>query len=94
MATTEANRAMVDPLSFSVSDVTGMHTLELEGVDGHRQVSDVALSVAELMDLPTNTTPYALRDESRAKMLTDDRPLGDQVEEGAKLVVIPKAILG
>ena len=85
--------AIVDPLTFSVSDVTGMKSLDVDGVDGHRSASDVATSVAELMELPTNT-PYSLRDDNSARMLLDDRPLGSQVDKDAKLVVIPKAHLG
>ncbi len=94
MTTQTPQRAsMVDPLSFSVSDVTGLHTLDFENVDGHRSVSDVATSIASLMDLPTNI-PYALRDDTRAKMLVDDAPLGNQVDLGAKLVLTPKVHLG
>ena len=85
--------AVVDPLSFSVSDVTGMRSLDIGGVDGHRPASDVAMSVADLLELPTNT-PYSLRDDTNARMLLDDRPLGSQVDMDAKLVVIPKAHLG
>ena len=85
--------AIVDPLSFSVADVTGMRSLDVGGVDGHRSAGDVATSVAELMELPTST-PYSLRDDQRARMLLDDRPLGSQVEKDVNLVVIPKAHLG
>ena len=94
MATqTPAGGIVVDPLSFSVSDVTGLHVLDLENVDGHRTVGDVATSIASLMDLPANI-PYALRDDTRAKMLVDDSPLGNQVDLGAKLVLTPKVHLG
>jgi hypothetical protein len=86
-------RPVADPLSFSATDVTGMHILDFDGVDGHRSSSDVAMSVAEMMDLPTNV-PYALRDDQSARMLAEDRPLGSQINPGAKLVVIPKAHLG
>ena len=86
-------RPVADPLSFSATDVTGMHTLDFDGVDGHRLSSDVAMSVAEMMELPTNV-PYALRDDTSARMLVEDTPLGSQINPGAKLVVIPKAHLG
>lgn len=85
--------AVVDPLTFSVSDVTGTKSMDFGGVDGHRPASEVALSVAELLELPTNN-PYSLRDDTNSRMLLDDRPLGSQVEKDAKLVVIPKAHLG
>ena len=86
-------RPVADPLSFSATDVTGMHTLDFDGVDGHRLTSDVAMSVAELMELPTNV-PYALRDDTSARRLAEDTALGSQINPGAKLVVIPKAHLG
>jgi hypothetical protein len=93
VASAPFEHAIVDPVKFTVSDVTGMRSLDIGGVDGHRQVSDVATSVAELMELPANT-PYSLRDDTNARMLLDDRPLGSQVDKDAKLVVIPKAHLG
>ncbi len=80
-------------LDFMVSDVTGLHVLNFEDVDGHRSTSEVAASIASLMDLPPNI-PYALRDEARAKMLVDDSSLGSQVDPGAKLVLTPKVHLG
>lgn len=85
--------SVVDPLSFSATDVTGMHQLEFQGVDGHRVASEVALSVAEAMELPTNV-PWALRDDETARMLEEDRALGSQVRPGSRLVVIPKSHLG
>jgi len=85
--------SLADPLRFSVTDVTGFRRLDFESVDGHRTAADVALSVAEAMDLPTNV-PWSLRDESRARMLDQDRPLGSQVEVGAELVVVPRSHLG
>lgn len=82
-----------DPLSFSATDVTGMHELDFDGVDGHRPARDVAMSVAGVMELPTNV-PWALRDDRSARMLEDDRSLGSQIRPGSRLVVIPKAHLG
>src|SRR5437660_10284218 len=85
---------VLDPLTFVASNVAGMHELEFDRVDGHRLVSDVALTVAGAMDLPTNL-PWALRDDESARMLDDERPLGSQVRRpGSKLVVIPKSHLG
>ena len=86
--------AVADPLSFSVEEVTGMRAVHVENVDGHRTAADVATSMALMLDLPSNT-PYALRDEDHARMLVDDRPIGNQVPQtGARLVCIPKAHLG
>jgi hypothetical protein len=86
--------AVADPLSFSVEEVTGMRSVHVENVDGHRTASDVATSMASMLDLPSNT-PYALRDEDQARMLVDERPIGNQVPQtGARLVCIPKSSLG
>ena len=86
--------AVADPLSFSVEEVTGMRTVQVENVDGHRSAEDVATSMASMLELPSNT-PYALRDEDHARMLVDQRPIGSQVPQtGAHLVCIPKSHLG
>ena len=87
-----ARPSVVDPLRFVVSDVTGLRRLN-KSVDGHRTAEDVAMSVAEALDLPTNT-PWSLRDENRARMLRQDEAVGSQVDEDAQLVVIPQAHLG
>lgn len=85
---------VVDPLRLSAVDVTGTKTIELEGVDGHRLAGEVAMSLAAEMSLPTNT-PWALRDDQKARMLTDDQPIGQQVnEDDAHVVVVPKSHLG
>ena len=47
----------------------------------------------EAMELPTGT-PWALRDEHSARMLDEERPVGAQVRERTRLVLIPKAHLG
>jgi hypothetical protein len=83
---------VVDPLAFSASDVTGTNELEFSGIDGYRLASDVAMSVAEAMGLPTNV-PWALRDDASARML-EERAVGSQVQTGARLVVLPKSHLG
>ena len=83
-----------DPLRLRVSDVTGLKRFDLENIDGHRSAGDVAMSVAELMDLPTETR-FSFRSE-RGQMLVDDEPIGGQLDEeqSPELVVIPRAHLG
>jgi hypothetical protein len=94
IATEIAPETGASPLALSVSEVTGMRVLDVEGIDGQRSAGDVAASLASLLELPDNT-PYALRDDATARMLVDDRPLGDQVPAtGSSLVVIPKSHLG
>ena len=63
---TNPGTAVADPLEFTITDVTGRNTLDVENVDGHRTAGDVATSMASLMELPTST-PYALRDDARAR---------------------------
>jgi hypothetical protein len=92
-ALAEADELVLDPLEFSATDVTGMHELEFSGVDGHRRAGDVAMSVAEAMELPTSA-PWALRDEPSARMLDEERPVGAQVRARTRLVLIPKSHLG
>jgi hypothetical protein len=83
----------LDPLRLQVEDVTGTRSLELEGIDGHRLAGEVAMSLARELDLPTNT-PWALRDDTNARMLSDETPLGSQIEQDARVVVVPKSHLG
>jgi hypothetical protein len=83
-----------DCMAFSVSEVTGMRVLDVEGVNGHRTAGDVAASLASMLELPDNT-PYAIRDDATARMLADDEPLGSQVPAtGSRLVLIPRSQLG
>ena len=93
VTTAEPMKSVNDPLSFTVTDVTGLKRFEFDDVDGHRTVSDVASSVAVAMDLPSEL-PYALRDEQRARMLQQEEPLGQQIDTSADLVVIPRSHLG
>jgi hypothetical protein len=85
--------SIIDPLRFTVSDVTGLRHLEWEQVDGHRTAGDVTSSVASARDLPLDV-PWSMRDVTRARMLDPDAPLGGQVDADAELVVIPKSHLG
>jgi hypothetical protein len=85
--------AVLDPIGFTASDVTGLRRMAFDGVDGQRTAGDVAMSVASSMDLPTNV-PWSLRDEQRARMLDQSAPLGSQVDRDTELVVIPTAHLG
>ncbi len=84
--------SVADPLDLTALDVTGIHKVELEGIDGHRLAGEVAGSVAESLDLPDDF-PWTLRDSSRARMLEDDRALGAQVASGTEVVLVPKAHL-
>lgn len=95
MSVTETSAtAVADPLSFEVEEVTGMRSVHLQEIDGHRTAADVATSVASMLELRSDAV-YALRSEAQGKMLADDRALGTQVPpSGARLVCIPKSHLG
>jgi hypothetical protein len=82
-----------DTLDFEVSDVTGTHQLMATGVQRAVSAGAVAHSLAASMKLPDNV-PWALRDETTSAFLEDDRPIGEQLRRGAKVVVTPKAHLG
>ena len=86
---------VVDPLNFTVTDVTGQRTLRFFDIDGYRTAGDLAASAAEQFGLPSETR-YSLRDDVQARMLLDDRSVGQQVQhdENLRFVVIPKAHLG
>lgn len=92
MSESKNGTAVIDPLDIVISDVTAHNEIEMNGVDGFRTASDVADSMASMMELP-NSTPYSLRDEKNARMLEDDVPVGRQVEQGTRLVLFPKAHL-
>jgi hypothetical protein len=86
--------AVAESLSFEVTEVTGMKTLQVDGVDGHRLAGEVAASIAGMLDLPANS-PYYIRDQLTARKLSDDDPLGSQIPPtGAQLMVVPKTRLG
>ena len=86
------NVAIADPIDITVTDVTGMQNVEIGGLDGHRTASDVAASIAAELSL-SDEVPWALRENSKARMLVDDNALGSQIESGTELTIIPKAHL-
>jgi len=79
--------------NFEAVDVTGSHALEAEDVDRTSSAGAVARVLAESMTLPRNV-PWTLRDERSGSYLDEDRPIGEQIEPGARVVVTPKAHLG
>ena len=83
-------------LSVRIRDVTGSRSATLT-LDPTLRVSAVADAVANRMSLPSDTT-WALRDESTAAFLDDDKSIADALGPGARtevsLVATPKAHLG
>ncbi|MHC4220014.1 MAG: hypothetical protein ACYSU7_16340 [Planctomycetota bacterium] len=83
-------------LRVSVRDVTGTHHAKME-LDPTLRVGAVAEAVASRMSLPSDTS-WALRDESTAAFLDDDRSIGDALgaedRVSVSLVATPRAHLG
>lgn len=73
-----------------------------QGVTGHERVEvsfqrstpaeAVASSLAEMLGMP-NDVPWAIRNDESSAYL-DERPIGDQIEPGARITVTPKTHLG
>lgn len=82
-----------DRLRLFATDVTGSHELEAPGIDRSTPAGAVANAFANRMELPTNV-PWGLRNDETAAYLSDDEPIGDQIETGSRVVVTPKSHLG
>jgi hypothetical protein len=81
-----------EPLLLLASNVTGNHELPIE-VGRDLLAADVTASIVSLMSLPTDV-PWALRDDGSSAYLDAERPIGEQVEPGARVTITPKAHLG
>ena len=53
----------------------------------------VASALAARMALPRNV-PWMLRDDASGAVLDETKPVGEQIESGARVVLSPKAHLG
>jgi hypothetical protein len=82
-----------DSFSFEASDVTGTHQVVANDVQGALPAGAVARALAARMALPENV-PWALRDDSTSAFLEDDKPIGQQLQRGARVTVTPKTHLG
>jgi hypothetical protein len=80
-------------LSFEARDVTGSRVLHARGVSRAALASSVGTALAARLALPRNV-PWMLRDDHSGAVLDADKPIGDQIESGAKVVLSPKAHLG
>ena len=80
-------------MSFEATDVTGSHHAVASDVQCSLPAGVVAESLAAEMRLPENV-PWALRDERTSAFLDGTKPIGDQIEPGAKVTVTPRAHLG
>jgi len=78
---------------FEVADVTRSHIVDVTDVDSRTPVSAVAKALAARMELPQNAA-WALRENRTGSYLDDQRDIGSQVENEARLTISPKAHLG
>lgn len=79
-------------LSFRVEDVTGTFTIDNYRVDRAVSAGVVASSIARQLSMPESVA-WTLRSESTGAYL-DDRPIGEQLEPGARTVLTAKTHLG
>ena len=82
------------PVQVEVWDPTGQYSAEMAGVAAETPVAEViGLSKAQ-MTLPPNV-PWLLRDNSTARLLRGDQPVGEVAREGkVDLTLQPDASLG
>jgi hypothetical protein len=79
-------------LQIFASNVTGTHEVPVDVGPG-LSAGDVANSIVSLMSLPADV-PWALRDDGSSAYLDSERPIGDQIEPGARVTITPKTHLG
>ena len=84
-----------DPDSFTLEavDVTGTHWVTAEDIQPSLPAESVARALAARMALPQNV-PWALRSDTTGAFLDDRSPIGEQLEPGAQVTVVPKTHLG
>jgi hypothetical protein len=79
--------------NFEVGDVTGSHRLLARDVQRELPASTVAKALAARMSLPA-TVPWTLRNDATSEFLDEAKPIGEQIEAGAKVTLTPKTHLG
>ncbi len=96
--------AVLDPAAegfeIEAGDVTGYQSMRVPlsppggaGMPLASPAGSVARALAARMRLPDDV-PWILRDEATGSFLQEDRPIGDQLRPGCKVVLTPKAHLG
>ncbi len=79
-------------LRFTATDVTGTNVATAE-VQQALSPAVVTKSLVVKMSLPDDV-PYALRDDATGEILTDDRPIGEQLAPDSSVTVTPRTHLG
>ena len=81
-----------DEIDVSVGTVTSTRPRQVR-IRSSLTAETVGRTLASHLSLPAEV-PYALRDDDSAEYLDPERPVGDQVQPGARLTVTPKTHLG
>ena len=89
---TSTSEPATDVLSIRASNVMGTQELPLD-VDRGLSAGELTRSLVGLMALPDDVV-WDLRDDRTSAFLDESLPIGDQLETGARLVVVPKTHLG
>jgi len=91
---TATRRATPRTISFTARDITGLHEITVDDMPADAPAGEVARSLANRLNLPTNV-PWSLRSDTSAEYLKDDVDLASQLPEtGAKLTISPRTHLG
>lgn len=81
-------------VSFTARDITGLHEITVTDMPATAPVGDVARSLANRLNLPTDVA-WSLRNDRSGDYLKDDADLASQIpEENAKLTITPRTHLG
>jgi hypothetical protein len=84
----DAAEAMI---RFHAQGVTGADSIEVQ-FQRTTPGEAVARSLADMLGMPEDTS-YGLRNDGTSAYL-EDRAIGEQIEPGARLTVVPKTHLG
>lgn len=91
---TAARATKPGSISFTARDITGLHEITVDDMPADAPAGEVARSLANQLNLPTNV-PWSLRSDTSAEYLRDDLDLASQLPEtGAKLTISPRTHLG
>jgi len=87
------NLTNTSTLDLEAVDVTNTRSLNARGVQYSTPVRAVTRAFAARMDLPGNV-PWALRNDRTGAILDEERPIGEEIESGARVVLTPRSHLG
>jgi hypothetical protein len=80
-------------MSFQAEDVTGTFNINARDVQRSAPAGSVAAAIARQLALPESVA-WTLRSETTGAYLDDSRPIGDQLESGARTTLTAKTHLG